>query len=169
MEIHMYTTRLFMASKGKNQILENIVNLLEDPKYRRFCQVKGDIGVWIVSQKHFSKLPTGVRIIDGHEPFSSVNLRPIVGVMKDGTEKEILPCHLDLVGVKARNEVTFICEVKTTVNNGRIFKANGYCMDFMKKAKELGIPTYLAVVRLSRDIDKNIMVESCAEQQEGTA
>ncbi len=131
--------------------------MTDDAKYRAFCSVKGRLGERIVQQKHFSELPKGVKIIDGHKPFDSINLKPLISVMKDGTEKKILPCHLDLVGVKAKNEVTFICEVKTTINSDKSFHANGYCPDFMKEAQDEGIPTYFAVVRLDRDFNRDIV------------
>ncbi len=125
-----------------------------DAKYRAFCFIKGDMGVAIVRQKCFSKLPKGVKLIDGHKPFTAKNLKPI-----DGRE----PCHLDIVGINNKKEVTFICEVKTTVTLNREFEANGYCMAFMKEAQEIGIPIYFSIVRLDRDFNHEIVKDADME------
>ena len=124
----------------------------DNRKYTAFSHIKGDLGQKIVEQKCFSKLSKGVKIIDGHNEFSSINLKPLIF-----EDKEILPQHLDIVGINSKTEVKFICEVKTTITKNMEFQANGYCMAFMMEAQILKIPISLAIVRLDREMNQNIV------------
>jgi hypothetical protein len=91
----------------------------------------------------------GYRFIDGHEPFRAPNFPDV-----DGTP----PKNLDIVRIElATGNVTEIYEVKSTTTDGNEFDVNGQCGMFMEHARKLGIPTYIIVVRMDRQLDEDIM------------
>ncbi len=114
-----------------------------------FNYLVGDFTENLVRIKLTSSLKLGNIIRYGHDPFYAPNL------IKENGE---MPMNLDLIEIDlASGNAKAIYEVKSATGNERSFKINGKCGENMKLALERNIPIYLAVVRLGRELDKNVL------------
>ncbi len=88
----------------------------------------------------------GCEVIDGHQP--AIHFANLESVQ-----------HLDWIVYESKTaRIRAICEVKTTTNwNLRDFEAHGDCVKLMLQARDVGIPIFLAVVRLKNEAPKSIV------------
>ncbi len=123
------------------------------------AQLMGYLAGELTEKAVAAKLATIVgskyRLVDGHDPFTAPNF---------GAHMEIEPKNLDVVQLdRATGNVVAIYEVKSTTDlEKREFNVNGQCGIFMARAVELGIPTFLIVVRLERRISEDVLRKELA-------
>lgn len=98
-------------------------------------------------------LRKGLKFTDGHEP--KIRFKNITRVM-----------HVDTVVYDARSKkVHAVCEVKTSTDpKRRDFQLHGVGPEVIASAQHLGIPTFLAVVRLKDRPPESIHVEEGLEE-----
>lgn len=94
-------------------------------------------------------------LVDGHDPFTAPNF---------GAYMNMEPKNLDVVQIdRATGNVVAIYEVKSTTDlEKREFNVNGQCGIFMARAAQLGIPTFLVVVRMERRVSENVLRKELA-------
>ena len=114
----------------------------------------GELTERVVSVKLSAILGSRYTLIDGHEPFTAPNF---------GEYRGMTPKNLDVVQIDARTgDVAAIYEVKSTTTDKAEFEVNGQSGIFMTHAAELGIPTFLVVVRIDRSISDDILRKELA-------
>lgn len=137
-------------SKQKKQV--GMDNKMVDPLL--FGLLCGQLTEELVRSKLAKRIPEGHELIDGHEPFETENFKACEA------SKGARPSNLDLVQIDGSGNVAAIYEVKSTDNEKRSeFNVNGQCGTFMNLADSLSIPTFVAVVRLDRQIRRDVLNE----------
>lgn len=106
--------------------------------------LRGELSEAVAKVRLAPRIPRGHSIFDGHDPFTAQNF---------GMHKGAMPKNLDLVVQDDAGNVVAIYEVKSTTSSDKSeFNINGQCGIFMDQSQRQGIPTYLIVVRMRREI-----------------
>ncbi len=109
----------------------------------------GELTEKAISMKLSAILGCRYTLINGHAPFTAPNF---------GEYRGMTPKNLDVVQIDARTgNVAAIYEVKSTTTDKVEFNVNGQSGIFMAHAAELGIPTFLVVVRMDRSISEDVL------------